>query len=106
MNILMLTDATIIGLNRTGIPLGADVAMHSNIITGLHALTASGTIANNITTTNTLRTSGVAITIMIDLVLFRGLDSSIYMDAHPGGMLFNDEVYMDAFLKVQNGISI
>ena len=58
----------------------------------LDALTASGTIASDIATTNTLLTSGVGINIKSDLVLFRGLDKSIYMDAHPGGMLFYDDV--------------
>jgi hypothetical protein len=106
MKILKLTNATIIGVNITGISQGADVAVHDKSINGLANLTASGTIAKKITTPNTLRTSGAGINITSDRALFRGLDNSIYMDAHPRGVLFYVDVYTDTFLKVQNGFSI
>ena len=56
------------------------------------------TIEREMTTTNTLTTSGAGTAIKTDLVLFRGLNNSIYMDAHPGGVLFYDDVAMDAML--------
>ena len=58
------------------------------------------------TTTNTLTTSGAGIKIKSDLVLVRGLGNCLYMDTHSSGVLFYDDDYMDAILKVQNGFSI
>ena len=54
--------------------------------------TASGTIASDTATTNALTTSGVGITSKSDIVLFRGLNNSIYMDAHPGRRLCYSDV--------------
>ena len=43
---------------------------------------------------------------MSDLVLWRGLNNSIYMGAHPGRALFCNDVYMDNMIIVQGGFSI
>ena len=98
---MKLTSAAIIGFNMSGIAFGANVAMRSKSIIGLANIRASGTLANNSTTTNTLTTAGAGINIKSDVVLFRGLDFLIYMDAQPGGALFYDAVDMVAILKVQ-----
>ena len=73
---------------------------------GLANLTASGTIATDITTTDTLTTSGPDITVKSDVILFGGLDRSIYMDAHPSGVLFYSGFYLTALQPSQNGVSL
>ena len=73
-------------------------------ISGLDACKASGTIASDISTTNTLTTSGVGINIKSDRVRLRVLDKAIYMDVPPGGVLFFGDVYMDAIVNGQDGI--
>ena len=79
-----MTITPIISFNSTWTTLGANVALNNISISGLTNLTAYGTITSDIATTNTLTTSGVALNIKNDLVLFRGLNGLIYWDAHPG----------------------
>ena len=93
MKVSELTNTTFTGFKHIGISLGADVAMNTTIINGLTNLTASGTIRNDIATTNTLTTSGGGITKTSHLVLCRGLNNSICMDAHPHGVLFYNDVF-------------
>ena len=101
-----MTNAPIISFNSTGITLAADVAMHNNSISSLANLIASGTITSDTATTNTLTTSGVALNISSDHVLFKGLDGIPYLDAHLGGVLFYSDVYIDASLKIHYALSI
>ena len=75
--------------------------MNYNSISGLTPITASGTIKSDTANTNTLTTSGGALHIKSDLVLFKGLDNTIYMDAHPGGVLFYTDVYMEKHSKLK-----
>ena len=84
----------------------AYVALNSKTINGSAKFTASGTIASDTMTANTLTTSGVGLTIKSDLVLCRGLNNLIYIDAQSGEMMLYFDVYMDAILKVQNGCSL
>ena len=95
----MSNSSSIVFINAK-ISLAADVAAHSNNINGWAILTASGKIANAIATTNALTTSG-GIPIKSGIVLFRELEHSIYTDSRPGGVLFYDDVCMDATPKVQ-----
>ena len=71
-------------------------------ITATGTISTTGAISSNSLTTHTLTTSGAALNIKSDLVLFKRLDNSTYMDAHPG----DSDVYIDATLKIQNGFSI
>ena len=100
-----MSNTSVISFNSTGITLAADVAMNYNSISGLTNLTASGTITSDTAITNTLTTSGVALNIKSDLVLFKGLDNTIYVDAHPGGVLFYTDVYMGNTLTIQTVLS-
>ena len=85
----------------TGISPGAYGAMHSKSSNGLTKFTASGTITIGIAATNSLTACGVGLTIKSNLVMFRGLNHSLDMDAHSGGEVFYSDVYMDAIFKVQ-----
>ena len=62
--------------------------MNNTCINGVTNLTASGTVASDIASTNTLKISGAGITTKTDLVLFRGLSNPIYLGAHSSGVLF------------------
>ena len=92
--------------SSTGISLGAYVAMDSNSINGLANLTAPGTIPSETASTNTLTTSGDGTTIKSEIVLYRGLDNSINMDAHPSGVLCLAGFYTDGLIKNRSGLSI
>ena len=83
MKVFLFTNAKSLAL-ASGISVGADVAMNSKQINGSAHLMASGTIASDTAPTNALMTSGVGITTNSDLVLPRGLNNSLDMDAHPG----------------------
>ena len=70
----------------SGVSLIKDLDMPYNSIVRVISITATGAIPSNSLITNTLTTSGVAINIKNDTVLFKGLDNSIYMDAHLRGV--------------------
>ena len=74
INLTSMTNTPIISFNSTGITLAADVAMNYNSISGLTNLTASGTITSDTAITNTLTTSGVALT--LKAILFCSEDST------------------------------
>ena len=69
-----------------------DLDMPYRSILSVVNITATGTISSNSLTTNTLTTSGVSIHIKSDIVLFRGLDNSLYRDVLLGGVLFYSDV--------------
>ena len=102
INLTNMANATIISFNSTGITLAADLAMNYNSISGLTNLIASGPITSDTAITYTLTTSAADLNIKCDFVLFKGVDNTIYMDAHPGGVLFYTAVYMESTLKIQN----
>ena len=72
-------------------------------------LTASGAITSNTVTTdaisssslttNTLTTSSASFNIKSNLVRFRGLDNTIYIEAYPGGVQFYDGAFMYSSLQ-------
>ena len=70
----------------SGVSLIKDLDMPYNSIVRVISIAATGAIPSNSLITNTLTTSGVAINIKNDTVLFKGLDNSIYMDAHLRGV--------------------
>jgi len=57
-------------------------------------------------TTHTLTTSYAALNIKSGLVLFKGNDSTIYLDAHPGGVLCWTDVYSDGLIKHRSGFTV
>ena len=97
---------SIISFNSTGILLERAVNMNSNSISSLTDLTASGNASSSTTTTNTLTTVGVELNIKSDLVLLQGSGNSMYMDAHPGGVVCRTDFYMCGMLKNRSVFTI
>ena len=82
--------------------------MNNNSINSITNLTASGTITSGTITsgtitTNNVTTSSALLNIKSDLVLFKGNDNSIYLDAHPGGVLCWTDFYTDGIIKSRGG---
>ena len=73
-------------------------AMSVNTLTASGAITSNtatiDAISSNSLTTNTLTTSSVALNIKSNLVRFRGLDNTIYIEAYLGGVQFYDGAVM------------
>ena len=57
-------------------------------------------------TTNALTTAGAVLNVQDDVVLFKGNDSSIYLDAHVGGVLCWTDFYTDGLIKNRSGCSV
>ena len=75
-------------------------------ITATGAISTTGSISSNSLTTNTLTTSGTSLNIKSDIVRFRGLDDTVYIEADTGGVKFYDGVFMNSYLQIQNGLSL
>ena len=89
------------------------VNMNSNSISSLRDLTASGTvpsasvaatgdISSNSMITNMLANAGALINIKSDLVLFKGNDNTIYIEAQPNGVLCSTE----GLIKNKGGFAV
>ena len=68
--------------------------------------TTGNITTNGAMTTNTLTTSGTSLNIKSDIVRFRGLDDTVYIEADTGGVKFYDGVFMNSYLQIQNGLSL
>jgi hypothetical protein len=75
-------------------------------ITATGAISTTGSISSNSLTTNTLTTTGTSLNIKSNIVRFKGLDNSIYMETSLAGVQFYSDVYMNASLTIQNGLSL
>ena len=75
-------------------------------ITATGTISTTGAISSNSPPTNTLTTSGVALNIKSNLVRFRGLGNTIYINAYLGGVLLYSDMYIDTYLKIKNGLSL
>jgi len=57
-------------------------------------------------TTNTLTTSGAALNITNDLVLFKANDNTIYLEANANGVLCLKDFYTEGVIKNKGGFSV
>ena len=58
-------------------------------------ITTTGSISSNSLLTNTLTTSGTSLNIKSDIVRFRGLDNTVYIEADTGGVKFYEGVFYE-----------
>ena len=63
-----------------------------NDITATGTISTTGAISSNSLTTNTLTTTGISLNIQSNIVRFRGLDNTIYIEGCLGGVQFYDVV--------------
>ena len=94
------------------VAIARDLDMVSKSIVGVIDITATGTISttgaisSQSLTTNTLTISATALNIKSNLVRFRGLDNTIYIEAYLGGVQIYDGAFMYSSLQIQNGLSL
>ena len=55
---------------------------------------------------NTQTTSSATLNIKSNQVLFKGNANSIYLEAHPGGVMRWTDFYTDGMIKKRNGFSV